>query len=74
MDVEKLKGKALQLNPEARAYLARELLASLDSMNEAEIERLWLEEAMRRDNDLDKDGAKAYPVQEVLDRARARLR
>ncbi len=74
MDVEKLKVEALQLNPEARAYLARELLASLDTMSEAEIERLWLDEAIHRDNDLDKGIAKTYPAQEVLGRARSRLK
>jgi hypothetical protein len=74
MNVEKLKGEALQLNPEARAYLARELLASLDHMSESEIERLWLDEAIRRDDDLDNGTAKAYPVQEVLDCVRSRLK
>lgn len=74
MNVEKLKGEALQLNPEARAYLARELLASLDNMSEAEIESLWLDEALHRDDDLDKGIAKAYPAQEVIDRARSRLK
>jgi len=46
--VEQLKEEALRLSPEARAYLARELLASLDDLSEAERESLWLDEAMRR--------------------------
>jgi hypothetical protein len=74
MDIEKLKGEALQLDPEVRAYLARELLASLDTMSEDEIERLWLDEALHRDGELDKDIAKAYPAQEVLRRVRSRLK
>ena len=44
MTVEDLKKKALRLNPESRAYLARELLAGLDSMNDDETRKLWLDE------------------------------
>ena len=58
------------MSPEARAYLARELLASLDSMSEAEIEKLWIDEAIRRDRGLDSGAARAYPVDEVLARVR----
>jgi len=72
MGVKELKSKALQLGPEERAYLARELLDSLDSMNEAEIESLWVDEAIRRDEELDRGAARAYPADDVLARARAR--
>jgi putative addiction module component (TIGR02574 family) len=72
MSVEELKAEALKLSPKARAYLARELLASLDSMDDAEIERLWIDEAIRRDDELDSGSAHAYPVDEVLARVRAR--
>jgi len=72
MGVEELKEEVLRLSPEARAYLARELVASLDLMGEAEIERLWIDEAIRRDDELDKGAAQSYPVDEALARARAR--
>ncbi len=72
MSVEELKTEALRLSPEARAYLARELLASLDAMSEAEIEKLWIDEAIRRDEELDREAARAFPAEEVLARARAR--
>jgi hypothetical protein len=72
MGVEELKQEALRLSPEARAYLARELVASLDVLGEAEIEKLWIDEAIRRDEELDKGAAQAYPADEVLARARAR--
>ncbi len=72
MSVEELKKEALCLTPEARAYLARELLASLDAMSEAEIEKLWVDEAIRRDKELDSGAARVYPADEVLARARAR--
>jgi len=69
---EELKSEVLRLNPEARALLARELLASLDAMSEAEIEKLWVDEAIQRDTELDSGTARAYPAEEVLERARAR--
>lgn len=72
MSVEELKEEALRLSPEARAYLAREMLARLDGMSEVEIERLWTDEAIRRDEELDSGAARAYPADEVLARARAR--
>lgn len=40
VNLEELKQEALCLSPEARAYPARELLASLDAMSEAELEKL----------------------------------
>ena len=70
MHFEELKEKALRLSPEARALLARDLLTSLDAMSEAEIEKLWLHEASRRDEELDSGVARAYPAEEVLARAR----
>ena len=72
MSIEELKEEALRSGPEARAYLARELLASLDGMSEAEIGKLWIEEAIDRDVELDTGAARAYPADEVLARVRAR--
>jgi len=72
MSIEELKAEALRLAPAARADLARLLLASLDAMSEAEINRLWIDEAVARDDELDRGAARAYPADEVLARARAR--
>ena len=72
MGVDELKEEALRLSPEARAYLARELLASLDELDEVEIEKLWVNEAIRRDDELDIGTACAYPADEVFARVRAR--
>jgi putative addiction module component (TIGR02574 family) len=74
MSIEELKSEALKLSPESRAYLARELLASLDDMSEAELEQLWLDEAIRRDAELDSGASQAFPAEEVLARARDRRR
>ena len=72
MGVDELKEEALRLSPEARAYPARELLASLDDLNETDIEKLWVEEAIRRDDELDKGTARSYPADEVFARVRTR--
>jgi len=72
MSVEELRTEILRLNPVDRANLAREILASLDSMNESEIEALWAEEAVLRDEELDSKEARAFPADEVLARARSR--
>jgi hypothetical protein len=72
VSIEELKREALRLNPEARAHLARELLASLDTLSEAETEKLWIDEAIRRDEELDCGASQSYPASDVLHRARAR--
>ncbi len=72
MSFEELKEEMLRLAPEARALLARELLASLEALSEAEIEKLWVDEAIRRDEELDRGTGKAFPAGEVFKRARDR--
>jgi len=72
MSIDELKAEALRLDPEARAHLARVLLASLDGISDAEIEKLWTDEAIARDDELNHGAARAYPADEVLTRSRAR--
>jgi hypothetical protein len=72
MSFEELKEEVLRLAPEARALLARELLASLEAMSDDEIEKLWVDEAIRRDEELDKGTGRAFPAEEVFKRARDR--
>ena len=74
MTVEEVKTQALRLGPRDRASLAQELLASLDSLDGADVEQLWVEEAQRRSAELDGGKARAYPADEVLERARQRRR
>ena len=71
MGIEELRNEVLKLNPESRAYLAKELINSLDTMSEVEIESLWVTEAARRDNELDQGTARGYPAKEALTRVRA---
>jgi len=74
MTIDELKREALSLDPPGRANLARELLSSLDDLPEDEIEQLWVEEALRRDAEIDAGTARCIPADEVFAAARARLR
>lgn len=72
MTIEEIKREALRLDLETRADLAHVLLNSLDSLSDAEIERLWLHETARRDAELDSGTASSSPAQDVFGRARSR--
>ena len=66
---EELVRDALRLTSEARAKLAAELLRSVEPLAEAEIDRLWIEEAERRDRELD-EGVPALPPGWTLHRSK----
>ncbi len=70
MSLEELKAEILKLGPEARAALARDILASLDDMETDQAEKLWLEEAMLRDREIDNGLATARSVEEAMTDAR----
>jgi hypothetical protein len=59
MDLAALETEALKLSPRSRARLAEKLLHSLETLSEAENERLWAEEALRRHEELETDSAAA---------------
>ncbi|MGH8497477.1 MAG: addiction module protein [Methylococcales bacterium] len=71
MNIETIRHEALLLPPEERARLAEQLLSSLDTLTEAEIEQLWLQEAQRRADEMDKGLVKRIPADEVDRDARA---
>ena len=71
MTIDELRREALQLDASTRASLARDLLGSLDSLSEAEVERLWLEEAVRRDEEMVSGKVQPIPMDEVFAELRA---
>lgn len=73
MDLEELETEALKLNPRLRARLAEKLLRSLEILSDAENERLWAEEALRRHDELETGAVAARSAEEVFREARARL-
>ncbi len=74
MTVDELLREALRLNAADRASMAHELLNSLESLSEAEVEQLWIEEAMRRSAEIDAGNANTTPADEAIAQARARLK
>jgi hypothetical protein len=72
MTVDELMREVLALDAKARASMAHELLKSLESLSEAEIEQLWIEESQRRSAEIDAGTAVTVSAEEALARARAR--
>jgi hypothetical protein len=73
MTTEQVENEALKLKPGARAELAEKLLRSLEDLSDEDIERLWAEEAVRRDAELDSGTASMRDVEDVLRELRARI-
>jgi len=71
MTVEEIMREALTLDVETRASIAHELLSSLESLSDAEVERLWIAEAKRRSTDVRAGRAQTLSAQDSLARARA---
>ena len=74
MTLKELQTEALKLNPSARARLAKKLLTSLEALSEAEVERLWVEEAERRNEQMEEGIVESRSAEDVIRDARARLR
>jgi Putative addiction module component len=62
-----------KLESEACAELAEKLLRSLEDLSDEDIERLWAEEAIRRDSELDSETASMRDAEDVFRDARARI-
>ena len=73
MTIEQVETEALKLEPKARAELAEKLLKSLDDLSQEEIERLWAEETVRRDAELDAGTASMRDAEDVFREARTRI-
>jgi putative addiction module component (TIGR02574 family) len=65
-------GAALALPPGLRAMLAEHLLKSLDAQSQAEVDRLWAEEAEHRVQSLEGGTVTLIPGEQVLRQFRAR--
>ena len=74
MKAETIRREALALPVQERAELAEQLLSSLDSLSEVEIEQLWLQEAARRAEELDRGLAKRVAADDVRRQAQALLK
>lgn len=74
MGIDDIEAEVLKLDPRARARLARKLLESLEVLSDEENERLWAEEADRRDAAWGSAPRSGRPAADVLRDARGRLR
>ena len=72
-ELKEFETQALKLESQDRAILAEHLIASLDDLDIAENERLWLEEADRRYREYKKGTITARSAEDVLREARAAL-
>lgn len=73
MNIEKIEAEALKLDPKSRARLAGRLLESLEELSETENQQAWVEEARRRDAELDKDSSAGIAGDQVFRESRAKL-
>ena len=73
MTMNEVEAAALALDAPARAKLAEMLLRSLEDVSQEEIDRLWAEEALRRDEELDSGSATARDAEDVFRDLRARF-
>ncbi|MDG2305671.1 MAG: addiction module protein [Candidatus Binatia bacterium] len=67
--LRKLQDDALKLPVRARARLAETLIASLDEEPDVAADRLWLEEAERRLDELDSAKVGSVPAADVFEKA-----
>lgn len=72
--LEEIASEALQMTVESRAALAKRLLDSLDDLAPEEYERMWVEEAVRRYQQLKAGTANSIASEEVFARLDARPR
>ena len=78
-DLERLTTELLGLPASSRAKLVKQLIASLDESDPAEsespdVQSRWLEVAKRRMAEIDEGKVECVPAEEVLRRARERLK
>jgi putative addiction module component (TIGR02574 family) len=71
---EKIAKQAKSLTVKEKAALARTLIQELDRIADPEVEQLWIEEAQRRCAAYLEGEIEALPGDEVMQRARERLR
>ena len=73
MTMNEVEAAALALDAGGRAKLAEMLLRSLEDVSQEEIDRLWAEEALRRDEELDSGSGTARDAEDVFRDLRARF-
>lgn len=73
-ELNALRNAAMALPENERATLARDLVASLDGARDEDVAKAWDIEICRRINEVQSGRAQLFDADEVLARARARLK
>jgi putative addiction module component (TIGR02574 family) len=71
---QEIMSAAMTLSPDEREMLAEDLIASLEPEDQETRDRLWLEEAERRDKEIEDGLVRAIPGEEVMRRLRSRYK
>jgi len=71
---DELEKQARLLTPQEKAALARILIEELDPATDSQVEQLWIAEAQRRYDAYLQGELETLPGDEVLSRARGRLK
>ena len=72
--LEELKKQTRLLTAQEKAILARILIEELDASTDSNVEQLWVAESQRRYQAYLRGEIEAYPGDEVMTRARNRLK
>ena len=72
--LEELKKQTRLLTAQEKAMLARILIEELDASTDSNVEQLWVAESQRRYQAYLRGEIEAYPGDEVMTRARNRLK
>ena len=72
--LEELKKQTRLLTAQEKAMLARILIEELDASTDTNVEQLWVAESQRRYQAYLRGEIEAYPGDEVMTRARNRLK
>lgn len=71
---DELEKQARLLTPQEKATLARILIEELDPSTDTQVEQLWIAESQRRYDSYLKGTLESLPGDEVMSRARHRLK
>jgi putative addiction module component (TIGR02574 family) len=71
---DELQKRARMLTPQEKATLARILIEELDPTADSQVEQLWIAESQRRYEAYLKGELESLPGDEVMSRARSRLK
>ncbi len=74
MTRREVESRALRLPRRERARLAQRLISSLDREVDADVDKLWLQEAERRLGELKSSKVTGIPAEKVVRKARSTLR